>query len=157
VKKLEKLIGFQMLQGDRKMNKENTEKLFKDFPGLYRDHDKSARETRMCDGFACSDGWFDLIYELSKKITEICPKIKATQVKEKFGTLAFYVGMVQADKWPLVCKVVNEATEKSAEICEECGETKTVKCKNSNGSHYIRTLCAECRRKDEEERKNRGF
>ena len=43
------------------MNTENTKKLIEAFPALYRGYKKSPRESLMCFGFECGDGWFDLI------------------------------------------------------------------------------------------------
>ncbi len=31
--------------------------LVRDFPNLYRDRHGDTRDTRMCDGFSCGDGW----------------------------------------------------------------------------------------------------
>lgn len=69
------------------MNVKNTKKLYNDFPKLYKGHKKSIRESLMPFGFMCEDGWFDLIYNLSKEITKLDPKgeVEAVEVKEKFG------------------------------------------------------------------------
>ena len=53
-------------------------------------------ESRMSDGFACGDGWFDLVDALCEQIQfetdkNCAPQVVATQVKEKFGTLRFHV------------------------------------------------------------------
>jgi hypothetical protein len=134
------------------MDKENTETLIRDFPILYRGHKDSPSKSLMCFGFECGDGWFQLIYDLSKQISEICPRVKAMQVKEKFGTLRFYVENVQSDKADLIYGVIEKAEVKSGIICELCGDDKTPTRKTSKGSNWIRTLCEECRRKDEEQR-----
>jgi len=131
------------------MNKENTETLIKDFPILYRGHKDPPSKNLMCFGFECDDGWFQLIYDLSKQISEICPRVKAAQVKEKFGTLRFYIDGVQMDKADLIYDLIQKAESKSGTICERCGENKTVKCEGTKGSYWVKTLCAECRRKDE--------
>jgi hypothetical protein len=134
------------------MNKENTETLIKDFPILYRGHKDPPTKNLMCFGFECGNGWFQLVYDLSKQISEICPRVKAAQVKEKFGTLRFYIDGVQMDKADSVYGLIEKAELKSGTICELCGDDKTSKCKTSKGSHWVKTLCAECRRKDEEPR-----
>ena len=45
--------------------------------------------------FQCGDGWMELVYSLSRAITDHAQRagldILAVQVKEKFGTLRFYV------------------------------------------------------------------
>jgi len=52
------------------MNKENTKKLLKRFPLLYRGYYKDMRQTCMCWGFSCGDGWFDLLWMLSLAIED---------------------------------------------------------------------------------------
>jgi hypothetical protein len=137
------------------MNEENTKKLFEDFPILYRDRDKPRNVTRICDGFACSDGWFDIIYNLSKKISEECPRVKAFQVKEKLGTLSFYAGCIQKNKLDKIYDLISLAEKESSETCELCGSKEGTKVKTSEGSFYIRALCRKCREKDENRRRNK--
>lgn len=103
------------------MNKENTLKLLKDFPDLYQDYYRSMKETCMCWGFDCGDGWFKLIYNLSKKLSKYC--VIASQVKEKYGTLNYYYSINGTDKdGERVYKFVDKAERKSAKICEVCGK-----------------------------------
>lgn len=108
------------------MDKELDDKLVRDFPNLYRDRYASAQETCMCWGFP-QNGWFDLIYELSKKLELMIlllpeaarPHMKASQVKEKFGVLRFYMTLDH----PEFAAVIWEAENKSSHICETCGQT----------------------------------
>lgn len=51
-----------------KMNKENDKKLVEAFPLLYANRHGSMESTAMCWGFACGDGWFDIIWDLSSKL-----------------------------------------------------------------------------------------
>jgi len=134
------------------MNKENTEKLMKDFPTLYRGAKEPLTQNLMSFGFECGNGWFDLIYDLSRKLFEICPRLKATQVKEKFGTLRFYIEGVRTDKADKTYLAIDEAEGESGITCETCGSKVGTKCKTTKGGGWISTLCAECRRKDEERR-----
>lgn len=77
------------------MNNENTSKLFQEFPRLFRD-----RENSCMGGFACGDGWYELIFKLCAAIESEAMRLginpesgawpRARQVKEKFGTLSFY-------------------------------------------------------------------
>ena len=46
------------------MNEALTKKLLDDFPRLFRNR----HETSMQRGFECGNGWFDLIYQLSRDI-----------------------------------------------------------------------------------------
>lgn len=42
---------------------------------------------------SCDSGWYPLIVELDKKLAEIFPDYELHQVKEKFGTLRYYIGL----------------------------------------------------------------
>jgi len=42
---------------------------------------------------SCDRGWYPLIIELDEKLSEICPDYELHQVKEKFGTLRYYIGL----------------------------------------------------------------
>lgn len=93
-------------------------------------------------GFECGDGWTDLIYRLSQAIsTYIKPiglYVVVTQVKEKFGTLRFYVDGGDEE----VFRLIDAAEQKSATICEACGAPGTLVMKG-----WCSTLCESCRRK----------
>lgn len=109
------------------MNEANTKRLLTAFPTLYGDHDKPMTETCMCWGFECGDGWFDLIFNLSKAIeqeaessgitrsSDLWPR--AVQIKEKFGTLRFYV----ANGSKAIYDLIEKAEARSAQTCEDCG------------------------------------
>ena len=72
--------------------------------------------------------------------TEYVPDApRASQVKEKFGTLRFYMTSATSEMYDLV----QEAEEKSATICENCGKPGKLR---SGG--WIRCLCDECCTKD---------
>ena len=119
------------------MNIENTNKLFGDFPTLYGGKDEPLTQNLMSFGFECSNGWFDLIYELSQKIVELDPNCKALQVKEKFGGLRFYVGAATNDVFDLI----DEHEDMSYGICESCGSTEDV---TQTKRGWITTLCKKC-------------
>ena len=127
------------------MNKENTEKLMRDFPTLYRGYKKPLTESLMGFGFECRDGWFQLIYDLSKELVAMDSKLEAVQVKEKYGTLRFYVGGAT----DAVFNLIFAAEEKSSGICEVCGSMQDVKTGPDGG--WVRTLCGACRGKEEKE------
>jgi hypothetical protein len=118
------------------MNIKNTKKLYKDFPKLYRQHKLPMDQTCMCWGFECGDGWFDLLYDLSKKISEVDPKCEVTQVKEKFGTLSFYVSSASDE----VYKLIDKAEKKSGKICDLCGEKGKIRDKYG----WLMALCNKC-------------
>src|SRR5665811_1308045 len=60
------------------------------------DRNRSAEETGMCRGFECGDGWFDILDALCERIqftidNDDVQQVVARQVKEKLGTLRFYI------------------------------------------------------------------
>ena len=121
------------------MNTENTKKLFKDFPKLYRGHKLPISENLMGFGFECDDGWFNLIYELSGKISKLDPDCMAVQVKEKFGGLRFYTYSSSDECYDLIDKYENQ----SYKICETCGDKGKVR--DDHG--WFKTLCTKCWKK----------
>lgn len=74
------------------MKQELDDRLVSQFPILYKDRYGDMRNTAMCWGFSCGDGWYELLWNLSNELTDLDKKdnVRADQVKEKFGTLRFY-------------------------------------------------------------------
>jgi len=119
------------------MKKDLTRKLYTDFPELYQDRSKPCSESLMCFGFEHDDGWFELVYKLSEDLMVISSKLGikepvAVQVKEKFGTLRFYVDGYHAE----IAKRIEQAELESALLCEVCGNEGK---QRSQG--WVRTLC----------------
>ena len=119
------------------MNKENSKKLYDRFRMFQRK--QNPRMPFPMFGFECGDGWFDLLWrlceDLEKLENEIIKKmkiedranallldeegvIKVAQVKEKFGTLRFYLDASNDEMEKRIGQAENE-TEKT---CEECGK-----------------------------------
>lgn len=121
------------------MDKELDDRLVAEFPNLYRNRYASPQVTCMCWGFP-NNGWFELIYDLSAKLEELILQIPeeqrhlccASQCKEKFGTLRFYMDGATAEMRALIRK----AETASASICEECGENGVMR---TGG--WLRVLC----------------
>lgn len=120
------------------MRKQLENKLYNDFPNLYRQRNLSIQESCMPWGFECGDGWFDIIYQLSKNITDLDPDVQAVQVKEKWGELRFYINGGTNEVYDLI----DEATELSLKTCEECGTRENV---TTNDCGWVSTLCDKCR------------
>lgn len=127
------------------MNDYNTSKLFNEFPNLYRGRHQSITQNLMSFGFSHGDGWFDIVYKLSQKLEKLIIQYKkenpddpeppcAMQVKEKFGTLRFYLSHGTDEMHELT----NDAEEKSAKTCEQCGRPG-----KTRSTRWIRTLCEE--------------
>jgi hypothetical protein len=119
------------------MNVENTKYLLETFPNLYQGYYRSMKETCMCWGFECGDGWFELIKELSEKLEPL--GVEAEQVKEKFGTLRFYTGGVPEEVADEVFALIDEAEERSEKTCEQCGAPGELR-----PGGWIQTLCGDC-------------
>lgn len=119
------------------MKQELQQKLYDDFPDLYQQRHLSIQASCMPWGFDCGEGWFSLIYDLSKKITAIAPDVQATQVKEKFGGLRFYFSGGNDE----VYELVDAAEDESYKICENCGSRDGV----TQSKGWIRTECEKCR------------
>ncbi len=110
------------------MNKENTKKLLEAFPKLYRQYYLSPQESCMHWGFDCPDEWFPVIYELSEKITTYMNEknilIEASQVKEKFGGLRFYIDYkseVSNEDDFIIYEFISDAEAKVDEIDRNLG------------------------------------
>ncbi len=81
------------------------------------------------------DGWYDLIFRLSEKLEVAItglPECYADQVKEKFGTLRFYMSSStdEMEAW------IDEAEAESAVTCEECGAPGKLR-----GKGWLYTAC----------------
>lgn len=91
--------------------------------------------------FECLPGWHKIILDLSLKLEEIIKRhphgeaMYASQVKEKYGSLRFYMSC----ETEAITKLIEEAEHLSCKICEACGEP---------GKHRIKswseTRCDKC-------------
>lgn len=116
----------------KKVMKEQDEAIAR-FPNLYH-HLKH---------WECGPGWHPLLIELSGKLegmierdesTECFPR--ASQVKEKFGLLRFY--MFQETR--LMRDLISEYEKRSSFICEECGTEGTLQFHRN----WWMTRCEDC-------------
>ena len=111
------------------MNLKNTKYLFKKYSKLFKGRKEPISQNLMAFGFDCNDGWFSLLDELCNKIYSYCKKNKLTipkvlQVKEKFGSLRFYV---DSDSDNYIENLINEYEIKSSNTCEFCGNKGNIK------------------------------
>ena len=117
-------------------------KLVAEFPNLYADRHASMQETCMCWGFTHGDGWYQIVYDLSAKLEALILALpeadrkdcKASQVKEKFGGLRFYMDSATDEMRALI----HEAESLSFKTCEVCGKPG-----ERRGGGWISTLCDE--------------
>ncbi len=119
------------------MHTEKTKRLFKEFPELFR------REQSM-HGFACQDGWFDLLYTLAGRIREhqahspYSGNMEIVQVAQKMGELQ--VNVRGGDT--AIQNLIREAEQRSQSVCELDGKPAVglFVC----APHWFRYLCATC-------------
>lgn len=124
------------------------EDMMERYPLLYANRHGSMRETCMCWGIECGEGWYKIIDELSAKLTKLILELpeeerkhfRAAQVKEKFGTLRFYMGCETDD----MSKAIAEAEDATAVTCETCGKPGKIR-----PGGWVVVRCDEC---DEAER-----
>jgi hypothetical protein len=113
--------------------------LVRDFPELYADRHGDMRTTAMCWGFECRDGWEPLIRKLSEQLTFLAKvegaPVRASQVKEKYGTLRFYTD----SETEIMRACIAYAEDLSAQTCEDCGKYARTRSKG-----WVATLCAPC-------------
>jgi len=118
-------------------------KLIKDFPLCFQDTDKGPKESLMCFGCECGDGWYKIIREacakaepLIKKWVKDNPtsdfKPRLVQVKEKYGTLRMYWSSYPDG----LSEIEEEAEKKSIKTCETCGKEGQIR-----GEGWLYTAC----------------
>lgn len=113
----------------------NLTELVKQYPEIY---------DSMWFGFECGDGWYELLSNLSQQLTDYCQQSgidvpEAKQVKEKFGTLRFYVDYPAGcsdEQYNIINEFIDHAEDASGQICEVCGEPGT-----TGGKRWISTRC----------------
>lgn len=123
------------------MKKELQMKLFEKYPKIFVQKDLGPKETLMCFGISCGNGWYWLIDELCNCLKfhvdrNNYSQVEAIQVKEKFGGLRFYTNC----KDNYLRGYINFAEHLSLSICETCGTTKDV----IQTEDWIKTICQEC-------------
>jgi len=106
------------------MDSQKTNELYEKFPHLYRERTAPLESSHMPWGFQCENGWYKIIYEMSKKIDKIstegehAPAISLVSRHED-GTLYVAVSHIT----PPVADIVTSATEQSRLTCEFCAYT----------------------------------
>lgn len=119
------------------MTPELEQKLYSAYPKIFRQKDLPMSQTCMCWGICCDDGWYTILNSLCSRIQihvdqNKLPQVEAVQVKEKFGTLRFYVD--HADDY--VRGLIAMAESFTAYTCETCGNAGK---RLTQG--WYRTLC----------------
>lgn len=127
------------------MREDLDKKLVEKYPKIFADRYEDMKVTAMCWGFDCDDGWCWLIDNLCSSIQSYIdnnphlniPQVVATQVKEKFGGLRFYVNGGD----DVIDGMIHLAESMSYNICENCGSVHGV---SQTQGGWIKTLCSTC-------------
>ncbi len=99
------------------------------------------KEGPVC-GFDCPPGWTKIVMEICRVVeainqalppgTELCI---CEQVKEKFGTLRFYMSRMTEE----MSQIIEAGEEASEKVCQDCGAPGTIR----DGS-WVLTQCDKC-------------
>lgn len=88
-------------------------------------------------------GWIYIISDLNEQISYIDPHYKIAQIKQKFGTLRYYIDLsfdkdhyVPSD---IVRILIANAENLSSHTCEQCGELGRL-----TSTYWRKTLCDSC-------------
>jgi hypothetical protein len=137
------------------MNLELDKLLCEKYPKMMVNRNKDMKETCMCWGFECGDGWFNILDQLMGNIQhhidwnnqnfdkgytqyKQVPQVTLDQVKEKFGTLRFYYSGGD----DVIDGMVRMAESMSGVTCEECGNPG-----ERRGGGWVHTFCTPCEEK----------
>ena len=78
------------------------------------------------------DGWLPILDKLASDLIEMGWDRDLHQVKEKYGTLRFYIGAGSSE----MLDRISEASRESAKTCETCGEAGKLR-----GHTWLYTAC----------------
>jgi len=113
-----------------------SDEIIKKYPNLYPENFY----------FECLGGWNDMLDKLSGELDVLVSRLdiqlEVRQVKEKFGTLRYYVALDGDETHiSIVRHLITYYESKSATICEECGSTSG---KNRDVNGWYMCRCEEC-------------
>jgi len=120
--------------------------LFDKYPQLFREKDLPASETCMCWGIGCGSGWNALLEDLCAGLHKLFTDAGLTgddypsvgQVKEKFGTLRFYMNKMPQSVQAPAHELIREAERRSGVTCEQCGAPGKIRNRS-----WVTVLCDE--------------
>jgi len=145
------------------MDKELQDKLYKNYPKIFKQKDLPSTETCMCWGITCGDGWYNILDSLCQTIKNRVNSVnnridleiqnkkptlvpfntqkkmycEAAQVKEKYGSLRFYID--GGDVY--IRGAIAMAESLSKVVCELCGNIKKL-----DNNKQIKVRCEKCRK-----------
>lgn len=103
----------------------------------------------------CGSGWQGIIDQLTFSLEQLDPDFEIKAIKEKFGSLRYYIDFHKSDNVVEECiyTLLDKAQHEASNTCECCGTKKGVSTKATSWN-WLSTLCTTCRAILEEERKN---
>ncbi len=129
------------------MNEKNTKYLLDNFPSFFNPKEPLMNPP-IQTGFDCGDGWFEIIKELCEELGKLnMPNFQVVQVKEKLGSLRFYVVGAPRGLSRKVDELIKETETKSEQTCEVCGKPGTSK-QPSKIKWLSSVLCDNCLTRD---------
>lgn len=104
------------------MSPELDAQLCQRYPKIFADRRASIQTSCMAWGFSCGDGWFEIVEAICAQLQHMtdhegAPQVVASQVKEKFGSLQFYVQKATKEQINEILRIAG----RSNHICEVCG------------------------------------
>jgi hypothetical protein len=132
------------------MNAENEKTLIQKHPLCWEAFGADSAGLVEMFGMECDNGWFDLLDRLMGRINAHLEEkyaavgrdpeypFRVGQIKEKYGTLRFYV--FGADD--VIYRMIHEAETESGRICEQCGKPGLLHV--TTDGYWLKTLCPGC-------------
>jgi hypothetical protein len=128
------------------MKEELELQLVKKYPKIFRNYKGDPTKTCMAWGMPCGNGWYDILDRTCEKLSKT-EGVYAEQIKEKFGTLRFYIAVEEKaykndkDLWKKANRIVEKAEIESETTCEDCGGmSEGVK----SFSGWLYGICGKC-------------
>lgn len=87
------------------------------------------------------EGWVPILDRLATDLAALGWDQQCDQIKEKFGTLRFYI---PSGNQKLLERIA-QAEDETAETCENCGAPGKIRGKDS-GRYWVKTFCDDCDR-----------
>lgn len=122
------------------MNAKLENKIFNKFKKLFSNSSLSEIQ--------CEDGWYELIFNLCKKLQHYvdenkCPQIQFVEIKEKLALLRFHIafeeGNLSEETNREILNMIKKVTDNSFKVCELTGGYGVLCEKNGN----LKTLSKE--------------
>ena len=93
-------------------------------------------------GYRVPRGWMFIVERLHKELVSLYPDYQVEQVKEKYGTLRFYVEYPpDAELQAKIDVILLKYEDESAITCQECGSSSAT---TQEDKGWLFTICDNC-------------